>query len=502
METPSTTDYRAIRIENMRKLEALGHEPFGRAFERTGTLDRIRELGAPLLAAHAAAQAAPAEAGSPDGQAPSCPQVRAAGRLLAIRKMGKTIFADLRDGTGRIQLFVNAKACGDDAFAAFQLLDLGDHVGCEGELFVTRTGELSIRIASWTLLAKALRQPPEKFHGLTDTEDRYRRRYVDLFSNPESRDRFYKRSAILRETRRWLEARGFMEVETPILQPHAGGATAKPFTTHYNALDRDMFLRIAPELYLKRLIIGGFDKVFEIGRDFRNEGLDRTHNPEFTVLELYQAYGDRRSMMDVIEGLLPHLCDTVIGSRKVKYGEHELDFTPPYREVAYADLVKERMGADWFDLPLAEAQARVRAAELPFDPAWDMLLLTHEVYDKLIEKKLMQPTFVTRIPHEFVPLAKACKDDPSLVDVFEFVVAGRELCPGYTEQNDPLEQRKALENQAGEDTEKIDEDFISALECGMPPTGGLGFGVDRLVMFLTGTDSIRDVVLFPQLKKA
>ena len=241
---------------------------------------------------------------------------------------------------GRIQLFVNAKACGDDAFAAFQLLDLGDHVGCEGELFVTRTGELSIRIASWTLLAKALRQPPEKFHGLTDTEDRYRRRYVDLFSSPESRERFYKRSAILRETRRWLEARGFMEVETPILQPHAGGATAKPFTTHYNALDREMFLRIAPELYLKRLIIGGFDKVFEIGRDFRNEGLDRTHNPEFTVLELYQAYGDRRSMMDVIEGLLPHLCDTVIGSRRVKYGEHELDFTPPYREVAYADIDK------------------------------------------------------------------------------------------------------------------------------------------------------------------
>ena len=510
-----STDYRAIRIENMKKLEALGHEPFGRAFERTGTLDRIRELGAPLLAAHAEAQAAAAEATAPQdapggvrggaqplarSPEPAGVGVKAAGRLLAIRKMGKAVFADLRDGTGRIQLFVNAKACGDDAFAAFQLLDLGDHVGCEGELFVTRTGELSIRIASWTLLAKALRQPPEKFHGLTDTEDRYRRRYVDLFSNPESRDRFYKRSAILRETRRWLEARGFMEVETPILQPHAGGATAKPFTTHYNALDREMFLRIAPELYLKRLIIGGFDKVFEIGRDFRNEGLDRTHNPEFTVLELYQAYGDRRSMMDVIEGPLPHLCDTVIGSRKVKYGEHELDFTPPYREVAYADLVKERMGADWFDLPLEEAQARVRAAELPFDPSWSMLLLTHEVYDKLIEKTLVQPTFVTRVPHEFVPLAKVCPDDPTKANVFEFVVGGRELCPGYTEQNDPFAQREAFQAQVDEDAESTDEDFVEALEYGMPPTGGLGLGMDRVVMMLTGTEVIRDVILFPQLK--
>ena len=497
-QQPSSTDYRAIRIENLKKLQAAGFTPFGAgAVERTGKIDKIRELGAPLLAAHEAA-AAGGEGGAGE---PSPVLCKTAGRLLALRNMGKTVFADLRDGFGRIQLFVNAKNFDrPEDFEAFKWLDLGDHVAAEGDLFVTRTGELSVRVKRWSLLAKALRQPPEKFHGLVDTEDRYRQRYVDLFTNPESRERFYKRSAILRETRRWLEARGFMEVETPILQPHAGGATAKPFTTHYNALDREMFLRIAPELYLKRLVIGGFDKVFEIGRDFRNEGLDRTHNPEFTVLELYQAYGDRRSMMDVIEGLLPHLCDTVIGSRKVKYGEHELDFTPPYREVAYETLVKERMGEDWFDLPLAETQARVREAGLPFDPAWNMLLLTHEVYDKLIEKTLVQPTFVTRVPHEFVPLAKVCPDDPTKANVFEFVVGGRELCPGYTEQNDPFAQREAFRAQVEEDAESTDEDFVEALEYGMPPTGGLGLGMDRVVMMLTGTEVIRDVILFPQLK--
>ncbi|MBQ0032344.1 MAG: lysine--tRNA ligase, partial [bacterium] len=290
----------------------------------------------------------------------------------------------------------------------------------------------------------------------------------------------------------------------------AGGAAAKPFFSHFNALDQDCVMRIAPELYLKRLLVGGMNKVFELGKDFRNEGIDRTHNPEFTVCEIYEAYGDRTSMEQIMEGLLPHLCDTVIGKRVVEYGEQKvpIDFNPPYRRVAYKDLVKDLMGADWFEKPfdaqLAQAKqmAKERDVNLELDGVTTELMLTHEVYDKMIEKTLMQPTFVTRIPHEFVPLAKACTDDPSLVDVFEFVVAGRELCPGYTEQNDPLEQRKALENQAGEDTEKIDEDFISALECGMPPTGGLGFGVDRLVMFLTGCDSIRDVVLFPQLKKA
>lgn len=486
LEKETTTDqYRAQRIENMKQLKELGYEPFGRAFERTGLIRDIRAMWVP-----------PAD---PEGEVEAV-RVKASGRLLGLRKMGKTIFADLRDGTGRIQLFINGKNCGDEAFAAIKFLDLGDIIGVEGELFVTRTGELSIRLVKWTLLCKALRQPPEKFHGLQDQEDRYRYRYIDLFSNQESRDRFDKRIGILRETRRWLEDRGFQEVETPILQPHAGGAAAKPFVTHYNALDREMFMRIAPELYLKRLIIGGFDKVFELGRDFRNEGLDRTHNPEFTVLEIYQAYGDRTSMKNIIEGLLPHLCDTVIGTRKVQYGEGELDFTPPYREVAYSDLVREKMGDDWFELDDEVARGKARALGLDIDSTWNHLLITHEVYDKTIEKTLFQPTFVTRVPHEFVPLAKVCPDDPTKADVFEFVVAGKELCPGYTEQNDPFAQREAFQAQVDEDAESTDEDFVEALEYAMPPTGGLGLGIDRLVMMLTGTDVIRDVILFPQLK--
>ena len=482
----SSTDYRAIRIDNMKKLEALGRAPFGRAFERTGTIAAVRAL-AP----------APAAEGEPP---PPAPVVRSAGRLLAVRKMGKTVFADLRDGSDRIQLFVNAKACGDGAFDAFKLLDLGDHVGVEGELFTTRTGELSIRVAKWELLSKALIQPPEKFHGLVDTEDRYRLRHVDLFSNPEARERFYKRCAIVSEMRRWLEARGFLEVETPILQPHAGGAAAKPFATHYNALDREVFLRIAPELYLKRLIVGGFDKVFEIGRDFRNEGLDRTHNPEFTVLELYQAYGDKRSMMDILEGLLPHLCDKVAGTRKVVWDGKEIDFEPPFRTVVYSELVKAKAGEDWFSLPLAAMRERAEAAGLALDPAWDETLVTHEVYDKLVERELVQPTFVVGIPHAFIPLAKTVPGDPSVADAFEFVVGGRELCPGYTEQNDPFAQREAFAAQVEEDAESEDGDFVEALESGMPPTGGLGLGVDRLVMMLTAADTIRDVILFPMLK--
>ena len=436
--------------------------------------------------------------------------VRVAGRLLIIRRMGKMNFCTLNDGTDRFQLIFKRDELSETAFAAFKQLNLGDIIGAEGVFFTTQKGEKSVVVKEWTMLAKALEQPPEKFHGLADQEERYRRRYVDLMTNDESRARFFTRSKLIMEVRKYLWARGFVEVETPILQDQAGGAAAKPFVSHFNALDKDCVMRIAPELYLKRLLVGGMNKVFELGKDFRNEGIDRTHNPEFTVCEIYEAYGDRTSMEAIMEGLLPHLCDTVIGTRQIAYGEKGdvIDFNPPYRRVAYKDLVKELMGDDWFELDFATqlAKAKAKGAEtdtnLELDGVTTELMLTHEVYDKLIERNLMQPTFVTRLPHEFVPLAKTCTDDPSLVDVFEFVVAGRELCPGYTEQNDPLEQRKALEHQAGEDTEKIDEDFISALECGMPPTGGLGFGVDRLVMFLTGTDSIRDVVLVPQMKKA
>ena len=469
----------------MNALKAAGREPYGCRYDRI-PLDELRDTF---------------EEGA---------SRRVAGRLMTIRRMGKMNFCTVNDGTGRFQLIFKRDELSEESFASFKLLNLGDIIGAEGVLFTTQKGEKSLVVKEWTMLAKALEQPPEKFHGLADQEERYRRRYVDLMTNDETRERFFMRSRIVMETRKYLWSKGFSEVETPILQDQAGGAAAKPFFSHYNALDKDCVMRIAPELYLKRLLVGGMNKVFELGKDFRNEGIDRTHNPEFTVCEIYEAYGDRTSMEAIMEGLLPHLCDTVVGTRRIEYGEKKeiIDFTPPYRRVAYRDLVKETMGEDWFSLGFGEqlerakAKARETDANLELDGVSSELMLTHEVYDKIIEKTLWQPTFVTRIPCQFVPLAKRCKDDPSLVDVFEFVVAGKELCPGYTEQNDPLEQRKALENQAGEDTEKIDEDFISALECGMPPTGGLGFGVDRLVMFLTGTDSIRDVVLFPQLKNS
>jgi len=474
----SSNEYRDQRIVNLRKLEELGFKPFGQAFERT----RLSEI----------------RAGFEDNKI-----VRAAGRLMTIRRMGKASFATFSDGSGSFQIFVKKDLLTEQQFLGFKLLDLGDFLGVEGRLFTTQAGEPTIEVHRWTFLGKAILQPPEKFHGLQDVEERYRKRYLDLMMHPDSRDRFNKRSAILAEIRNFLQVRGFIEVETPMMQAQAGGAAAKPFFTHHNALDTEMVMRIAPELYLKRLIVGGYDKIFELGKDFRNEGIDRTHNPEFTVLEIYEAYGDRKSMKAIIEGLLPHLCQKVLGTLKVEYGEAKevIDFTAPYREVAYKDLVKETMGNDWFDLPVEEVRALAAAKGLTINPAWNHLLVTHEVYDKLIEKTLRQPTFVTRIPRQFVPLAKACEDDPELVDVFEFVVAGKELCPGYTEQNDPMAQRQAFEDQAGEDMEKIDEDFITALEHGMPPTGGLGMGIDRLVMMLTGTEVIRDVILFPQMKQ-
>ncbi len=480
-----TNEYREQRLLSMQKLAEMGFAPYGCKYEH----DDLKKVRAEFE---------------------EDKTVRVAGRLMMIRRMGKMNFCTMNDGTDRFQLIFKRDELSETMFAAFKLLNLGDIIGAEGTLFTTQKGEKSLVVKEWTMLAKALEQPPEKFHGLADQEECYRRRYVDLMTNDESRARFFMRSNLLMETRKYLWSKGFVEVETPILQDQAGGAAAKPFVSHYNALDKDCVMRIAPELYLKRLLVGGMNKVFELGKDFRNEGIDRTHNPEFTVLEVYEAYGDRTSMEAIIEGLLPHLCDTVVGSRKIEYGEAKevIDFTPPYRRVAYKDLVKDLMGADWFDLDfetqLARAKEKGKETEtnLELEGVTTELMLTHEVYDKIIEKSLRQPTFVTRVPHEFVPLAKVCPDDPALVDVFEFVVAGRELCPGYTEQNDPIEQRKALEHQAGEDTEKIDEDFISALECGMPPTGGLGIGIDRLVMFLTGCDSIRDVVLFPQMKKA
>lgn len=475
--TAHEIEFRNQRLAHLDALMAAGHRPYGRAFERTGALAEIR-------------------AGFAEGRA-----VRVAGRVVAVREMGKSTFAHLQDGTDKFQVYVQKNALGDDSFAAFRAVDLGDFIGVNGELFTTRTGEPSIKVQGWELLSKALHPLPEKWHGLHDTEVRYRQRYLDLIANPEVRKVFNARSRILSFLRRALEARGYFEVETPVLQAMAGGAIATPFKTRYNALGQPMYMRIAPELYLKHLLVGGYDKVFELGKNFRNEGLDRSHNPEFTALEIYEAYGDVRTMMRLVEELVSGAAREVCGAMRVgKEGQEPIDLTPPWRVVAYRDLVREHAGADWFGRSVDSAREWARGRELDIPNELTHAQITHEVYDKLIEKTLWQPTFVTRLPAELVPLAKRCEDDPALVDVFELVVRGRELCPGYTELNDPLDQRARLEEQAGGDAAKIDEDFLRALEHGMPPAGGMGIGIDRLVMILTGEDSIRDVMLFPQMK--
>ncbi len=476
MSESETNEYRENRLQHMRQLAELGHKPFGAAFERTGRIGEVR-------------------AAFEEGR-----RVSIAGRMIRVRDMGKSVFADLHDGSERLQVYVQQNALGPEAFAAFRLLDIGDHVGVSGTLFTTRTGEQSLKAETWTLLSKALLPLPEKWHGLQDVDTRYRERYLDLISNPEVRLRFNRRIQAIQEIRAFLAGRGFCEVETPMMQPHAGGATARPFVTRYTALSTDMYLRIAPELYLKRLLVGGFDKVFELNRNFRNEGLDRTHNPEFTMLEIYEAYGDLRSMKALIEAMITHVAQTVFGTLKAGTAEQPIDLTPPWREVAYRDLIAERMGPDWYTLPAAAARSRAEAQGLSVDPAWDHLLISHEVYEKLIEKTLIAPTFVTRLPAALIPLAKSCEDDPASVDVFELVIGGQEIAPAYSELNDPLEQRRRLESQSGAEAEKIDEDFLLALEHGMPPAGGMGVGIDRLIMILSGVEAIRDVILFPQLK--
>jgi len=433
-----------------------------------------------------------------------------AGRLTAMRLMGKSVFADLKDGTGRLQLYVQANALGEEAFAAFKRLDLGDIVTVDGTVFTTRMGEVTLKVEHYRLLAKALRPLPEKWHGLTDTEQRYRQRYLDLIGNDEARAVFARRFAVIREIRRYLDERGFIEVETPMLQPIPGGAMARPFETYYNALDCAMYLRIAPELYLKRLLVGGFERVYELNRNFRNEGLSRRHNPEFTMLEVYQAYSDCAGMMDLVEGLITTVAQNVLGTLAVRSGDGvEISLARPWRRATYAELVQERMGTEWPGLPLPEKRARARAAGLDIPDALPELEITHEVYEKLIERTLQAPTFVTRLPAALVPLAKRCPDDESVVDVFELEIGGQEIAPGYSELNDPLEQRRRFQEQARrtagtaeEQSGRIDEDFLVALEHGMPPAGGMGLGIDRLVMLLTGAASIRDVILFPQMRAA
>jgi len=440
------------------------------------------------------------------GQLADGAQVALAGRITSHRDMGKSQFLDLKDQSGRIQIYAQKQVLGDEPYDLFKHLDLADFIGVTGTMFRTKTGEPSVRVESFTILTKALRPPPAKWHGLEDTEIRYRQRYLDLMSNDEVKRVFLLRSRILREVRAFLHDRGFVEVETPMMQAIPGGAAAKPFKTHHNALGCDFYLRIALELYLKRLLVGGIDRVFELGRNFRNEGLSRKHNPEFTMLEAYQAFGDYETMMDLVQGLVCHVAQQVLGTLLIEHRNAEgqvtrtIDLTPPWRRVKYKDLVRERAGSDWFDL--RPDQRRARALELGAEIAkeYEDFEVTQAVFEKLIEPTLINPCFVTHAPKELIPLAKLSPEDPTTVEVFECCINGQEIAPAYTEQNDPLEQRERLEHQAGGEHQKLDDDFLVALEHGMPPAGGMGLGIDRLCMMLLGQESIRDVILFPQLK--
>ena len=435
--------------------------------------------------------------------------VNVAGRILSRREMGKATFFDIGDITGRIQCYLSKSDVSEEAYALFiHQIDIGDFVGVTGFSFVTKRGEPSIHVKVLTPLSKALRPLPDKWHGVTDREIKYRQRYLDLISNDRSREIFVTRSKMVAEIRNYLHGRDFLEVETPMMQDVPGGAAARPFETYFNALDQKMYLRIAPELYLKRLLVGGFTRVFELNRNFRNEGVSRRHNPEFTMLEAYWAYADFEQMADLVESMICHLAEKFCGGLVIEHKDEEgavtktIDLTRPWKRAPYRDLVKGAAGEDWFTLSKEAKVERAQSMGVHEIHAGDEHYeLDQKVFEKLVEEKSFNPLFVTHSPKELVPLAKQNTDDSSVVDVYELIINGQEISPGYSELNDPIVQRERLEHQAGEEIQKIDEEFILALEHGMPPAGGIGIGIDRLIMMLTGAESIRDVVLFPQLKR-
>ncbi len=433
--------------------------------------------------------------------------IRLAGRIMLKRKMGKVFFADLRDHSERIQIYVKINNVGEELFELFNSVDLGDIVGCEGTLFVTRMGEKTLSVKSLKLLSKALHPLPDKHSGLTDVEMRYRRRYADLIVNPEVRETFARRSKVVQAMRDFFNKREFLEVETPILQPIYGGASAKPFKTHHNKLDMEMYLRIADELYLKRLIVGGYDKVWEYCKDFRNEGMDRLHNPEFSMIEAYWAYADYKDMAELVEDLIREVVHTVHGSYKLTYGDHEIDVEPKFRWVSMIDSIKETCGLDLLDMSYEDARAEAKKMGIEADDLINWGKVVEAVWEHKVEPGLIQPTFITDFPVEISPLAKKHRDNDRLTERFELFIAGQEMANAFSELNDPvdqisrfLQQGKALE-AGDEEAQPLDDDFITALTYGMPPTAGLGMGIDRLVMLLTDSHTIRDVLFFPQMKK-
>ena len=434
-------------------------------------------------------------------------EVRVAGRMLTVRDMGKATFAHIVDGSGRIQIYFRQNVLGEDRYRLIRNFDLGDIIGVEGALFRTRTGEVTVEVHEYTLLAKALRPPPEKWHGLMEVEKRYRQRYLDLMANPDVRDVFVRRSAIIRAMRDFLDQRGFIEVETPILQPIYGGGAARPFETYHQQLDRQLYLRIASELYLKRLLVGGLDKVYEIGKNFRNEGVSFKHNPEFTVMESYEAYADYLSVMDMVEQMIPFIAQAAVGSTTISCQGHQIDLKPPWRRVTLRQAIIEYAGLDFEEYPSVEAlAAKMQAMNVEVPPGLNRGKLIDELQSKFVEPHLIQPTYLLDYPVEVSPLAKRRSDNPRLVERFEAFIGGMEIGNAFSELNDPQDQRQRFEEQvrartAGdEEAQPMDEDYVTALEYGMPPAGGLGVGVDRLVMLLTDRSSIREVILFPQLR--
>ncbi|MDR2736310.1 MAG: lysine--tRNA ligase [Gracilibacteraceae bacterium] len=483
---PAGNDYFGIRLEKLKRLEELGVEAYAERFERTHGADEI-------VAGFEALEEQ---------------DVSVAGRIMSKRDSGKVVFAHIQDASGRLQIYARKDDLAETDFAVLKLADIGDYIGVAGKVFRTRMGEVSVRSLSLVMLAKSLRPLPEKFHGLTDVETRYRQRYLDLMMNPEVRQTFMTRSKVIRLIRLYLEERGFVEVETPTLMGIPSGAAARPFVTHHNALDMDLFLRIALELPLKRLIVGGFEKVFEIGRIFRNEGISIKHNPEFTMMEWYEAYADYIQTMERLEGLLAFVVREVFGSERLVYQGESLDFARPWRRVTMIDAVREYTGLDFevmTDDGAARDAARAKGLEINSDESrWVVLNL---VFEAFVEEKLIQPTFVIGHPVEISPLARRNAERPELTNRFELFIYGREMANAFSELNNPLDQRRRFEEQGlqrakGDDeAHMMDEDFVQALEYGLPPTGGLGLGIDRLVMLLTDSPSIRDVILFPTMRQ-
>ena len=485
-------DQMLVRREKMEALREEGIDPFGKRFDRTHNSAELHEQY---------------DNHTKEELSEMNTEVSVAGRMMTKRGKGKAGFAHLQDREGQIQIYVRKDQVGDEAYELFKHADLGDFFGVTGQIMKTNTGEVTVKAQTITLLTKALRPLPDKYHGLTNVEQRYRQRYLDLISNKESFDHFMKRSQIISEIRRYLDGNGYVEVETPVLHNEAGGAAARPFITHHNALDMDLYLRIALELHLKRLIVGGMEKVYEIGRVFRNEGIDTTHNPEFTMLEAYTAYTDYQDVMDLTEGIIRNAAEKVLGTTDITYDGQAVDLGSPFKRLHMADAVKEQTGVDfWQEMTIEEARALAKEHNVEITDAMTVGHIINEFFETFVEDTLQQPTFIYGHPVAVPPLAKKNPEDGRFTDRFELFIIGKEFANAFTELNDPIDQRERFEEQEKEreqgndEAHGVDEDFIEALEYGLPPTGGLGIGIDRLVMLLTDAQSIRDVLLFPTMR--